>query len=289
MGNLALGTAQFGLPYGIANQIGQVNHMEASHIIELARLNKIDTLDTAIAYGQSENCLGQIGVCDFKVVTKLPALPEDVVDVAFWVQEQMQDSLRRLNMTGVYGLLLHRSQQLTDSKRKVLVQTLEQLKKDGIVQKIGVSIYDHSELTNITNYFPIDLVQSPYNLIDQSLQTSGWLKKLFDSNIEIHTRSTFLQGLLLMPTAAIPEKFKYWFPLFNKWHSWLLDNNLSAIQACFGFIKSYSQISKIITGVDSAKQFKQLIDLDKLPESLIWPDIQCSDSRLINPSNWNLL
>ena len=175
MGNLALGTVQFGLPYGIANQIGQVNHLEANRIIELARSNKIDTLDTAIAYGQSEVCLGQIGVSDFKVVTKLPALPEDVTDVGLWVREQMQASLQRLNMTGVYGLLLHRSQQLIDSKRKVLVQALEQLKEDGIVQKIGVSIYDHSELTNIINYFPIDLVQSPYNLIDQSLQTSGWL------------------------------------------------------------------------------------------------------------------
>ncbi len=289
MSNLALGTVQFGLPYGIANQNGRVSHEEANCIIQFARSNKIDTLDTAIAYGQSESCLGQINVSDFKVITKLPALPEDILDIDLWVQEQMQASLQRLNLKSIYGLLLHKSQQLIDPKRKGLIFALEQLKKDGLVQKIGVSIYEHSELINIINYFPIDLVQSPCNLMDQSLQTSGWLKKLVDSNIEVHTRSTFLQGLLLMPVNSIPEKFKRWLPLFNRWHTWLLDNNISAIEACIGFIKSCPGISKIIIGVDNIHQLEQLINADKLTETFVWPDIKCHDRRLINPSNWNLL
>jgi aryl-alcohol dehydrogenase-like predicted oxidoreductase len=83
--------------------------MKVNSIIGLARSNKIDIIDTAIAYAQSEACVGQIGVSDYKVITKLPALPESFTDVGRSVREQIPVSLRRLNMMAVYNLLLHRS------------------------------------------------------------------------------------------------------------------------------------------------------------------------------------
>jgi len=286
---LALGTVQFGLPYGISNQNGQVSREVAKGIIALARLSGIDTLDTAIAYGDSEACLGQVGVEEFKVITKLPSLPDNVADVAFWVREQMQASLQHLNMTSVYGLLLHRSQQLLGPKGKALAEAIGQLKSEGVVQKIGVSIYTPSELDSVMNVCPIDLVQAPFNLIDQRLQTSGWLQKLHDARVEVHTRSTFLQGLLLMPAGAIPEKFKHWLPLFNSWHDWLIDNNTSAVQACIGFVQAHPQVTKVVVGVESIQQLKQLIQAAKEPQNTGWPNINCSDEHLINPSNWNVL
>ena len=286
---LALGTVQFGLPYGIANQSGQVSRDVAKEIIALARLSGIDTLDTAIAYGESEACLGDVGLNGFKVITKLPAMPDNVADVSNWVHDQMQASLQRLNVKSVYAVLLHRSQQLLGPKGKDLYQTLGQLKAEGVVQKVGVSIYAPSELDSLLDVCPIDLVQAPFNLIDQRLQSSGWLQKLHDAGVEVNTRSAFLQGLLLMPVTAIPEQFKPWQPLFNTWHNWLLDNNISAAQACIGFVQTHPQIDKIVVGVESIQQLKQLIQAATEPANTVWPNINCSDKHLINPSNWNVL
>tara|TARA_B100000780_G_C21114589_1_gene450803 strand:+ start:312 stop:1178 length:867 start_codon:yes stop_codon:yes gene_type:complete len=286
---LALGTVQFGLPYGIANQNGQVSRYVAKAIIALARSSGIDTLDTAIGYGESEACLGDVGLDGFKVITKLPTMPDDVTDVGVWVRDQMQSSLQRLNVPTVYGLLLHRAEQLLSPKGEALAQAVGQLKSEGVVQKIGVSIYAPSELDRLMDVCPIDLVQAPFNVIDQRLQTSGWLQKLYDAGVEVHTRSAFLQGLLLMPFTAIPEKFKHWLPLLNTWHDWLLDNNISAAQACIGFVQSHPQITKIVVGVESMQQLKQLIQAASESSNAGWPNINCTDEHLINPSNWNLL
>ena len=84
---IALGTAQFGMDYGIANTKGQVTRSEVKEIIQLAESRGIDTIDTAIVYGESEACLGDAGVQGFKVITKLPPLPESCTDVGGWVQE----------------------------------------------------------------------------------------------------------------------------------------------------------------------------------------------------------
>ena len=286
---LALGTVQFGLPYGISNQSGQVSRESGKDIIALAKSSGIDTLDTAIGYGESESCLGDIGLDNFKVVTKLPDIPDDVSDVGLWVRDQIHASLRRLNVTSVYGVLLHRSQQLLGPKGKDLYQALGQLKSEGFMRKIGVSIYAPSELDSLMNVWSIDLLQAPFSLIDQRLKTSGWLKKLHVSGIEVHTRSAFLQGLLLMPAATIPEKFKHWRPLLNTWQDWLLDNNISAVQACIGFVQAHPQIARVVVGVESIQQLEQLIQFSKEPLNTIWPNICCSDEHLINPSNWNLL
>ena len=162
---LVLGTVQFGLPYGIANQRGQVSSEDAKEIIALARLSGIDTIDTAIAYGESEVCLGGVGLDGFKVITKLPAMPDNVVGVGHWVHDQMQASLQRLNVKSVYAVLLHRSQQLLGPKGKDLYQTLGQLKAEGVVQKVGVSIYAPSELDSPIGHRISDYLQALWSYL----------------------------------------------------------------------------------------------------------------------------
>ena len=164
---LALGTVQFGMPYGIANKSGQVPRCEVKAILQQAAVNGIDTLDTAIAYGESETCLGKVGVRDFKIVTKLPAVPEGFSDVAVWVKEQVNASLLRLGVNSVYGLLLHHPEQLLKSEGALIYQALQALKEDGLVQKVGVSIYAPSELEMLNTRYHFDLVQAPFNLIDR--------------------------------------------------------------------------------------------------------------------------
>lgn len=212
---IALGTVQFGLPYGIANQTGQVARSEAKAMLQLAAANSIDTLDTAIAYGESETRLGEAGVQSFNVVTKLPAIPASCHDVNGWVREQVGLSLCRLDLTRVYGLLLHRSDDLLGNNGAMLWHALEELRDVDLVQKIGVSVYAPSEIEAVTSLYKVDLVQAPFNIVDRRLSTSGWLDRLKSKGVEVHTRSAFLQGLLLMSRTAIPPKFSSWNPLWD--------------------------------------------------------------------------
>jgi len=232
---LALGTVQFGLPYGIANQAGQVTRQVAKTILQLATEKGIDTLDTAIAYGESEACLGEFGAQRFKLVTKLPAVPDSCDDISGWINYQVSASLCRLNVGSVYGLLLHQSEQLLGLDGKVIFQALQNLKETGLAQKIGVSIYSPSELDVLAPRYRFDLVQAPFNLIDRRISTSGWLQRLKKDGTEIHTRSAFLQGLLLMPRSAIPSKFAPWTELWDKWHNWLACHSITAVQACLAY------------------------------------------------------
>ena len=287
MNRLALGTAQFGQPYGIANQVGQVTRSAAKAMIEVAAAKGIDTIDTAIAYGESEICLGEAGAQGFKLVTKLSAVPDSCDDIYGWINDQVSESLGRLEMISMYGLLLHRPEQLLGVKGKVIFQALQQLKESGLVQKIGISIYSPSELDALTRRHRFDLVQAPFNLIDRRLFTSGWLQRLKQDGTEIHTRSAFLQGLLLMPRSEIPSKFATWTELWDKWHKWLACHSVTAVQACLAYPLTFAEVDRVVVGADSKSQLEQLIGaaLTIAPDAL--PDLCCHDENLINPARWS--
>jgi aryl-alcohol dehydrogenase-like predicted oxidoreductase len=286
---LALGTAQFGLSYGISNQRGQVCREDLFNILALARANGIDTLDTAVAYGDSEASLGALGTQGFKIVTKLPVCPDEVSDLSAWVESQMHSCLHRLGVDSVYGLLLHHPQKLMGPNGQSLAYALQQLKAQGLVQKVGVSIYSPQQLDELTRVFNIDLVQAPLNLIDQRLVTSGWLQRLHDQGVEVHTRSAFLQGLLLMRRETIPAKFSPWFQLFDFWHAWLKKRCVTAAEACLAFAASQTMVDRVVVGVESCHQLQELIRVTSKAPTLQLPDLRCEDDLLINPSNWNLL
>lgn len=286
MNRIALGTVQFGLSYGIANRIGQVSRANAKSILQLAAANKVDVLDTAIGYGDSENSLGEIGVEGFKLVTKLPAMPNNCADVGSWVDQQLRESFSRLGVTSVYGLLLHRPEQLLGSNGVSLFNALKALKAKGLVEKIGISIYSPSELDVLTARYDFDLVQAPLSLIDQRLYSTGWLQRLKDKSVEVHTRSVFLQGLLLMEKADIPIQFMPWVDIWDKWDKWLKSHKVSSIAACLAFPLSFPQVDRVVIGVDSVSQLTQIFSIIESDPISDLPNLQCEDLDLINPSRW---
>lgn len=285
---LAIGTAQFGFDYGISNKSGKVLVDEVKSILNDAYNLKINTIDTAISYGSSEQILGQIGVEKFSIVTKLPTLPKNIVDIRKWVFENLNSSLIKLNLQNIDTLLIHNSTDIFGDKGKRIFDAITELKQEGIVQKIGVSIYDPNELDVIHNQkIKLDIVQAPFNVFDRRLESSGWLSKLKESNIEIHTRSIFLQGLLLMSSQLRPIYFSKWDDHFNLWDNWLAINNFNALEACINFIKSYSVIDKIIIGVTSANELKEINKIYNKTEFIKPPDfLQINSPSLINPSFW---
>ncbi len=286
---LALGTVQLGQAYGIANKLGQVTHADAKAMLKLALANSINTLDTAIAYGESEACLGEIGTQDFNVVTKLPRLPTGCKDITTWVQHEFASSLDRLGVVEVYGLLLHHPEQLLGPSGLDLYKELQELKGSGKVKKIGISIYSPSELTLLYPRYSFDLVQAPFNLVDQRFYHSGWLQRLKDDDVEVHTRSAFLQGLLLMAQEDIPDKFSHWDKLWRSWYRWLADHDISAVQACLAFPLSFSEIDRVIVGANSLSQLSEIVSAANEQREFNFPDLQCEDENIINPANWNQL
>ena len=287
---LALGTAQFGMPYGITNRTGQLSQSQGAEVLASAYAQGISVLDTAMAYGDAEARLGQTGVQHFQVVTKLPhiplVLPAAMTDAGAWAKVQFAASLKRLGLPCVYGLLLHRPGDLLGEHGKALLRTMQELQDKGLVEKLGVSVYSPTELEPLLKLARWDMVQAPLNLIDRRLHTTGWLHRLKDSGVEVHTRSAFLQGLLLTHASALPPQFSEWIGLWRAWDEWQLDTGCSALEACLAFPQSFPEVDKVVVGVSGLDDFRQILLALRASAPEHWPSIDSHDEKLINPSQW---
>jgi aryl-alcohol dehydrogenase-like predicted oxidoreductase len=281
---LALGTVQFGLPYGVANTQGQVSEAVARQMLDRAAEAGVRVLDTAIAYGSSEACLGRIGVGHFEVVTKLPALPIGV-DVARWVGEALRASRDRLGLAHLPVVLLHRSADLLDAAcREALAGWFER----GEVGALGVSIYDPAELDAVWPVFKPAVVQAPFNVLDRRLVASGWLSRLHAEGVRVMSRSAFLQGLLLMPAHARPAYFKPWAGLLDGWLAACAHAGKTALEAALAFVLSEPRIERVIVGADSLVHLEEILAAAIAPASPLPLPLHSNEVALIDPSRWNL-
>lgn len=288
MNKFALGTAQFGQPYGIANENGVADIEDIRKILKRAQRLGIDTLDTAIAYGESEMNLGLAGVEGWKIVTKLPPLPPDIKNVSRWVYQQIEASMARMQVQQLYAVLMHKPKDLLGAHGAEILVALDELKRNGLTKKIGVSIYNPKELDRIGDSIAYDIVQSPFNLVDQRILDSNWMMRLYEQGVELHTRSVFLQGLLLM--RKLPDKFASWEAHFSRWQEWKISNSRSASSACLSLPYYNNKISKIVVGVDNLNQLDDLFDsIANVGNLKNIPDIKLDDEMLIDPFNWSKL
>ncbi len=284
---LALGSAQFGMDYGIANRAGRVSQHEVASILTRARSEGIDTLDTAIAYGESEAALGRSSLAGWRIVTKLGPVPEDHPDAGGWVAEQIRGSLQRLGVASLYGVLLHSPGQVLESWGGEILSALDAAKRDGLAGKTGISIYDPSELDSLGDRFQPDIVQAPFNILDRRLIESGWLRRIEERGTEVHVRSIFLQGLLLMGADERPQAFQRWDGLWATWHRWLQETGLTPLEACVRHALSFPEISRVVVGVDGLRHLEEICkaahgDAPDIPSSL-----RADDIDLLNPSRWS--
>lgn len=283
----ALGTVQFGLPYGVANTSGrQVNFDEVKEILALAKNRGIKTLDTAIAYGDSEKVLGEVGVEDWELITKLPKLPLQCTDVYDWALSEIKGSLDRLKVEQLHGVLLHHPQDLMGESGAELVRAMEHIKAEGLGRKIGVSVYEPSQLSEIEHYIKLDIVQGPVSIFDRRFIDSGAIKKLHDQGIEFHARSIFLQGLLLMDQIQRPKFFQQFSSAFKKWDEWIANKNISRMEACLRYLNDFSEIDRVVIGVDSAPQLNTILNCFN-SQSLMPPlFVDSFELNLLNPALW---
>ena len=201
---LGIGTAQFGLNYGINNKQGKLDLKESKRIIEYAKKIGIDTIDTAVAYGNAHKVLSKIDTNDFKIVSKIPHL---IKNEAFSIAKTVHNSLKSLNCERIYAFMFHASEDLLSKRSSSLYKEMKTIKDEGFIKKIGVSIYDPNDLKTILNHFDIDIIQAPLNIFDTRILDLINSDNFRRKNIEVHVRSVFLQGLLLMNHEDIPEIF----------------------------------------------------------------------------------
>jgi aryl-alcohol dehydrogenase-like predicted oxidoreductase len=286
---IALGTVQFGLNYGIANFLGQVTLDQSTQTLDFAKKNGIRTLDTAVSYGQSESILGSYGVSDWDVITKIPAIPENIQDIQGWVIDKVECSLKRLNLTRIYGIMLHEPDQILEYQGKSIFEALNFLKNNNICEKIGLSIYDIAKVEEYVSAYDIDLVQAPLNIFDRRLIDPAVLHMLKKRDIEIHARSIFLQGLLLLKKGSVIDRFSHSKKLFDEWYSWLNQENIDPVEACLKFVLQIKEIDRIVIGVQDVGQLQNIILIANKEGLLQFPQWQSEiHSQLINPVLWNI-
>lgn len=241
---LALGTAQFGLAYGLNNQAGQPNPTEVAAVLAAAQAAGLTLLDTAAAYGNSEARLGAL-VGDnqaFDIITKLPAGPPAQV------AQHLAESLARLRRPQLYGVLFHAFRPL--QAEPAAWQALQAARAAGQVARIGVSLYHpHEAEWLLAQGWDVDLVQVPYNVLDQRF--AAVLPALAARGVEVHVRSAFLQGLLLREPETLPAFFQPLAPKIKRLRALVAEAGVPLPAALLLFAAYAPGVARAVIGVDS--------------------------------------
>ena len=289
---LGIGTAQFGMNYGISNVGGKVGRRTVWEILELAPSLGVTLIDTAPGYGDGEVAIGRaLGASHrFRIVTKTPAFRQERVTTshADGLVATFERSLDNLGQSAVYGLLLHHAGDIKAEGGRRLVEAMESLQRRGQVEKIGVSVYSADEIDDVLEVFTPGIIQLPLNVLDQRLIQSGHLRKLHGLGVEIHARSVFLQGLLLMKPQQLPPYFEPLRPHLDRYFDFLSTHRLGAVEAPLSFVGQLPEVHAMILGVCSTAQLRELSDAaGRAPGSM--PDMSgfaISDPAFVNPALW---
>ena len=278
---IALGTVQWGLDYGISNSSGIPSDEEINSILTKAYQNDICVFDTAANYGNSELRLGATCYRNRKVITKVGELNGKTLENA------LQLSLDRLKIHNVYGYLFHNPKILLNNK--YLWRQMKKLKKIGLTQNIGFSLYEPNELEILLNKNMIpDIVQIPYSLLDRKFES--YISSLKSMGVEIHVRSVFLQGLYFKKISELDGKFKSLKISFMQLNSIRKKYNYSILDLALGFAKQNKSIDYIVLGVETKAQLEAILysyHLD-LSEEIFEEikKIKVDNTFILNPVNW---
>lgn len=283
MNKIVLGTVQFGINYGINNTTGQVTQEEVTKILSIAAKNGVKTLDTSSAYGTSEqtlgNALSRTGL-HFDVVSKYPKSGVGVCNT-------FKQSLQNLNVDHLYGYLVHHFEFYLEHQG--IFDDMRKLKDEGLVKKIGFSLYTTKQLQYLIDHkVQFDILQFPYNVFDR--QFEPYMEQLYKDNVEIHTRSAFLQGLFFKDTKALPYKLIPLKRVLDNMHNYCKSRGLSVERLALGYVLHNPYVKGALIGVDNHHQLENNLQVAaaKLTEEDVAfiKSIEINDKELLNPVNW---
>ncbi len=272
---LVLGTVQFGCQYGI-NSEGRPDSQMVSEILDEARKGGITTLDTSAAYGNAEEVLGETAAAqNFQIISKYPKSDKSIRDT-------LEGTLKCLGTAKLYGYLLHHFSVYTENKE--VWNEFIQLKEEGKVEKIGYSLYEPHELELILNDgAPFDLIQIPYNIFDR--QFEPYFERLKEMNVEIHVRSTFLQGLFFRDRNSLPDKLLPFKPYLVALDEYAKEAGLTVAEVALNYNIQNPFIDGVLIGVDTKEQL--LTNFSSISDKKIELSINVKEKELLKPVNWN--
>ena len=290
---VCLGTAQFGLPYGITNAAGQVVEPEVLALLAEASAAGLTLLDTAQAYGDAEAVLGRTLPLGhpFRLISKLPAQSQPAFtsdDRLVWDQA-FERSCVRLGQPCLDALLLHSAADLRKPGGEHLRAWLLSLRQRGLVRRLGVSIYGSADLVGVPPDL-LDLVQLPLSLYDQRLLVDGTITRLRDQGCAVHARSLYLQGLLLSPAARWPA----WVDHASRDHHAKLeylaaDRGSSLLDCALGFARDQVDLEAVVLGLCSCLELQQLLQawgrISPWQEGE-WRTWALPDAGILDPRHW---
>lgn len=280
---LALGTVQFGFDYGINNSNGQVSRPEAECIIDYAFKHGVSLLDTARSYGHAETIIGEILSLnpifnDIEVVTKIS------YDSSLSLRQNIALSRRNLKRNIIDTVLFHSYE---DYK---LYSTCIEIKEKLNIRKLGVSVYTNTEIENILDDSRIEVIQVPFNLLDNECQRGDILRLAKSNGTEVHTRSAFLQGLFFRNANDISSNLSGLRTQLQLIQELCEDYQISVSDLALQYCLSKDYIDKVIIGVDTLDHLKMNI---KSCNTLVTQEvinkvdkIVVKAVELLNPSNW---
>jgi aryl-alcohol dehydrogenase-like predicted oxidoreductase len=291
---LVLGTAQLGLDYGVANRSGKPGLKKAGEIVSLAWAQGIRFFDTAQAYGESETVLGHClaaladseGEENLRVVTKLH--PEvDPLDGGA-VLAAVEASVKRIKVKSLWGFLLHR-EGLLEKGAESLRKVADLLKKERMIQFFGISVYTPEKAIVALNTDGIDLVQLPFNILDQRALRWGIFDLAKERNKIVFIRSVYLQGLLLIDPEHLPIGMSFAKDALMRFHRAARDCCISPKLLALSYVVLRARGALLVIGAEEPFQAKENVNLYRQAEGLALPDLGFlseEDPKLINPALW---
>tara|TARA_E500000178_G_scaffold356437_1_gene434374 strand:+ start:6178 stop:7515 length:1338 start_codon:yes stop_codon:yes gene_type:complete len=279
---IILGSANFNNMYGYRKK--SLKNKYIKYVLNFAKKNGINFIDTASSYGKSEKVLGENQIKDFEIISKFPKIRENENTKKFIV-EHLNKTLSNLKKKSIYAYLIHNTDDLFSRKKNTILKTLNSLKKQNRIKKIGVSVYEVEELKKILKFFKPDVVQLPVNILNQNFLKKNFLKTIKKKGIEIHARSIFLQGMLLKYKKtklgnAIKEKMKNIDTICKK-------KKIRKLCVLLNLANSIKEIDKLVVGIDSADELKQIIrcnDNSYLIDN--YKALSIHDKEIIDPRTW---
>lgn len=281
---LILGTVQFGLLYGINNQVGLISEKEVNHILKRASSLGINTLDTASGYGDAEKRIGEFhkNHQPFKVITKFSKIEGEN-----W-KTSLQLSLNKLKIESVETVMFHSYQAFLENR--IYINQIVKTSKGKLFKKLGVSIYNNEELKALIEFDEIDVIQLPFNLLDNHQQRGVILKEAQFAGKEVHSRSCFLQGLFFKDENTLPDNLKPLKPWLRQIKNIALEHTLETGHLALQYVLNKNYIDGVLFGVDSIQQLEQnfIWANEKIPEEIFVQidNIKVADPHLLNPSKW---
>jgi aryl-alcohol dehydrogenase-like predicted oxidoreductase len=275
MNKLGLGTVQFGQAYGVSNVHGQVPFTGAAAILRRAAEAGVSLLDTAANYGEAEKVLSELDTTPFRIVTKTVGMKNGLDAVLARARQSAQ-------MLKADTLLVHSANDLAHEK---LWPALQQLKSEGVFRRIGISAYVADDPASLAIRFKPDVMQLPFSLLDQRLLADGSLAKLLTMGVEIHARSLFLQGLLLMDW--IPDHLVAAAPRLKTIKAEIMAAGTTPLAAALSFVLTRPEIAFGVVGVTSVIELEEILSAARRPlPDLDWSALTLSDERILTPSLW---